>query len=138
MSKRKTKHRQRLRKLRRHKRALPELKEQRIGKCFRAGASPALTYGVEILGLDSAGLLQLRRDYCRQVQPFHGGVSLSAKLVLDGDPALRQAVAPALQWSRMVWMAASQPDTAVVSLQVLKSWWGNALLHIDIAALEWK
>ncbi|CAK0888616.1 unnamed protein product, partial [Prorocentrum cordatum] len=87
MFKRKAKHRQRLRKLRRYKRALPELKEQRIGKVFRAGARPALTCGVEILGLDNAELLQLRRDYCRQV---------------------------------------------------LKSWWDKALLHLDIAALEWK
>eukprot|EP00959_Pyramimonas_sp_CCMP1952_P267498 5593048-Pyramimonas_sp.AAC.1 len=66
MSKRKAKHRLRLLKLRRYNRALPELKEQRIGKVFRAGARPALTYGVDILGLDSAELLQLRRDYCRQ------------------------------------------------------------------------
>eukprot|EP00959_Pyramimonas_sp_CCMP1952_P304471 6372019-Pyramimonas_sp.AAC.1 len=80
MSKRKAKHRLRYLKLGRYTRASPELKEQRFGKVFRAGARPALTYGVEILGLVNAELLQLRRDYCRQAKPFHGGVSITAKL----------------------------------------------------------
>eukprot|EP00959_Pyramimonas_sp_CCMP1952_P030615 641647-Pyramimonas_sp.AAC.2 len=84
------------RELKRCKRAMPGARGQMIGKVFRSGARPALTYGVEILGLNNHELPQLRRDHCRQVKPSYGCVSLTAMLALDGDLALRQAAALAL------------------------------------------
>eukprot|EP00959_Pyramimonas_sp_CCMP1952_P346163 7250420-Pyramimonas_sp.AAC.1 len=36
-------------------------------------------------------------------------------------------MAPVLQWSRMVWMAVSQPTQAPVPLALLTTWWRRAV-----------
>eukprot|EP00959_Pyramimonas_sp_CCMP1952_P434918 9106794-Pyramimonas_sp.AAC.1 len=117
----------RLRKLRKFKKALAAKKTGRIGKIYRVGARPAYTFGVEVNGVNDVELLKLRRDYNKHVKPNHGGTSASAKLVLLGDPAATQALAPALQWSRMVWAATARPDTAAVPLALLEAWWRRAV-----------
>ena len=110
-----------------YKRAVPVQREARLGKVFRTGVRPALTYGTEVIGMTDSELTALRREYGRYVKPHHGGISASAKLVLGLDPAAKQALAPALQWARMVWAAVVKPDTALVTLDVLCSWWTQAL-----------
>ncbi|CAK0879619.1 unnamed protein product, partial [Prorocentrum cordatum] len=98
----------RLKKLRKFKKVLAAKKTERIGKIYRVGARPAYTFGVEVNGVNDAELLKLRRDYNKHAKPNHGGISASAKMVLLGDPAATQALAPALQWSRMVWAATAR------------------------------
>eukprot|EP00959_Pyramimonas_sp_CCMP1952_P264655 5533455-Pyramimonas_sp.AAC.1 len=83
-----------MRKLSKHKKAIPVKKDLRLGRIYRTGARPACTCGVEVNGLTDAELGDLRRAYGRQVKPHHGGTSATAKLALDGDPAIRQAIAP--------------------------------------------
>eukprot|EP00959_Pyramimonas_sp_CCMP1952_P456620 9473472-Pyramimonas_sp.AAC.2 len=108
-----------------------------MGRVFRVGARPGLTYGVEISGMTDAELTNLRREYGKFVKPFHGGVSAPAKLELEGDPAAKQAVAPALQWSRMIWAAVTQPDSALVPLATLCAWWSQALAGRALNDLQW-
>ncbi|CAK0826069.1 unnamed protein product [Prorocentrum cordatum] len=120
-------YKQRLRKLGRFRHRLPGQQTQRTAKVFRAGARPAATFGVEINGLTDRELHKLRTDFGKFRKPCHGGVSASAKVVLLGDPTVAIAMAPVLQWSRMVWMAVSQPEQAPVPLALLTTWWRRAV-----------
>ena len=55
--------------------------------------------------------------------PSHGGVSLTAKVALLGDSSARHAVAPAVQWCRMVWTAARRPELSLVShAELIRLW----------------
>eukprot|EP00959_Pyramimonas_sp_CCMP1952_P418860 8774251-Pyramimonas_sp.AAC.1 len=59
----------------------------------------------------------------RHEGPAHGGVSLAAKGVLLGDGSARFALAPAIQWCRMIWTASRRPDLSLVShAELLKLW----------------
>eukprot|EP00959_Pyramimonas_sp_CCMP1952_P326897 6842978-Pyramimonas_sp.AAC.1 len=59
---------------------------------------------------------KFRKGCQRQRKPDHGGVSASAKLVPLGDPASREALAPALQWCRVCWIANHWPQASTVPL----------------------
>eukprot|EP00959_Pyramimonas_sp_CCMP1952_P268895 5622434-Pyramimonas_sp.AAC.1 len=95
----------RMRKIRRFGKVITGNKVQSIGRVIRAGALPAATYGSEVVGLNNAEWLRCRRDAARGQLPAHGGVSLSSKTVLLGDGAAASAVAPAIQWCRMLWQS---------------------------------
>eukprot|EP00959_Pyramimonas_sp_CCMP1952_P305211 6387250-Pyramimonas_sp.AAC.1 len=62
--------------------------------------------------MSDSELVKFRKTCRSQRKPYHGGVSASAKLVLLGDPAAREALAPALQWRRMCWIANRCPQAA--------------------------
>ena len=49
--------------------------------------------------------------------PSHRGASLTAKRVLHGGPAWRQAVAPALQGSNSIWQSTVDPKSAHFSFR---------------------
>eukprot|EP00959_Pyramimonas_sp_CCMP1952_P101656 2126790-Pyramimonas_sp.AAC.1 len=53
--------------------------------------------------------------------PCHGGVSLTAKTALLGDPMWRSMVAPALAWAAAVWSTTAAPCTASFTLPQLRS-----------------
>ena len=127
----------RVKKIARYRKAIPTKKNERTGKIFRTGARPALTFGVEITGLSDSEWSKLRRQYFQFVKPCHGGISASSKAVLFDDPSSRQALAPALQWSRMIWQAVLAPDAALVSLDQLRQWWTQALHDRTLEDLEW-
>eukprot|EP00959_Pyramimonas_sp_CCMP1952_P013476 284265-Pyramimonas_sp.AAC.1 len=55
--------------------------------------------------MSDSELVKFRKTCQSQRKPYHGGISASAKLVLLGDPAVHEALAPALQWCRMRWIA---------------------------------
>eukprot|EP00959_Pyramimonas_sp_CCMP1952_P457525 9475082-Pyramimonas_sp.AAC.1 len=62
----------------------------------------AAQYGVEINRVDNQELLGLRRQAMPLLTPTTRCASLSAKLALHGGPAVREAMGPALQWSKMI------------------------------------
>eukprot|EP00959_Pyramimonas_sp_CCMP1952_P395290 8282714-Pyramimonas_sp.AAC.1 len=59
----------------------------------------------------------------RHEGPAHGGVSLTAKGVLLGGGSARFALAPAIQWCRMLWTASRRPDLSLVSHAELWKLW---------------
>eukprot|EP00959_Pyramimonas_sp_CCMP1952_P426584 8934637-Pyramimonas_sp.AAC.1 len=64
-------------------------------------------------------LAKFRKTFLSQRKPYHGGVSASAKLVRLWDPAVHEALAPALQWCRMCWIANHCPQAATVEFNEL-------------------
>ena len=71
-----------------------------------SGVLPAATYGAAISGFSDHELLQLRRIAAASMNPSAKGRSLSALLLLHGDPTWTAAVAPILQGVRAGWNAA--------------------------------
>ena len=51
--------------------------------------------------------------------PSHRGPSLTAKVVLHGDPVWKASVAPAIQWANVVWRATTQPSMTSLSVREL-------------------
>eukprot|EP00959_Pyramimonas_sp_CCMP1952_P032623 684304-Pyramimonas_sp.AAC.1 len=101
--------RQRFRKVRALRRRFKGPKETPFTKVTRQGVAPACSFGAEVLGLTASEWLSLRRLMARSTGPSHGGVSLRAKVALFGDSSGRLAMAPAIQWCRMIWTATRRP-----------------------------
>eukprot|EP00959_Pyramimonas_sp_CCMP1952_P359776 7533310-Pyramimonas_sp.AAC.1 len=55
--------------------------------------------------MDDTEWRKLRAAHARCRLPAHGGVSLTDKVVPNGDSSAKVAVAPAVQWCRMLWVA---------------------------------
>ena len=67
------------------------------------GVVSAATYGATVNGVSDRELLQLRRTAAAAMSPSARGRSLSALLILRGDPCWAAAVAPLTQWIRASW-----------------------------------
>ena len=100
--------------------------KSRLGRLYMVGIRPAVSFGAPVNGLSDSELLKLRRTLVSPITPCHGGVSLSAKLALMGDPAWKQAVAPVVAWVSAVWIAITQPQWARISIVELRSIWLQA------------
>eukprot|EP00959_Pyramimonas_sp_CCMP1952_P451026 9443172-Pyramimonas_sp.AAC.1 len=72
------------------------------------------------------------------VKACPGGISASARVVLEADPAGERAIARALQWPRVLWLAVACPADARVCLGQLQSWWIQALRGRAPHDLSWK
>eukprot|EP00959_Pyramimonas_sp_CCMP1952_P349913 7331455-Pyramimonas_sp.AAC.1 len=77
--------------------------------------------------MSNSELVKFRKTCQSQRKLYYGGVSASAKLVLLGDPAVHEALASALQWCRMCWIANHCPQAATVDFSELIQWWDNAV-----------
>ena len=97
--------------------------DSRFGKIFTTGIKMGSHYGVEVNGVDDDELLTLRRQALSFLGPMTRGASLRAKLVLHGEPMVREAMAPALQWCKMIWQACTFPASALVGLNELERLW---------------
>ena len=72
------------------------------------------------------------------VTPAHKGVSLTAKLVLHGDPAWRQAVAPALQWANSLWQSLTDPKGSHFSFRDhIRIWRAVSATSPELGPLVW-
>eukprot|EP00959_Pyramimonas_sp_CCMP1952_P269780 5640063-Pyramimonas_sp.AAC.1 len=60
-------------------------------KIYTAGVRPAAGYGAMVLGMSNTELQSLQRVLLAGKNPAHRGASLTAKLVLHGDPAWKQS-----------------------------------------------
>ena len=107
------------------RKAMPAGKS-RLGRLYMVGIRPAASFGAPANGLSDSELLKLRRTLVSPITPCHGGVSLSAKLALMGDPAWKQAVAPVVAWVSAVWIAITQPQWARISIVELRTIWVQA------------
>ena len=70
-----------------------------------SGVLSASTYGSAINGVSDSELRSLRRIAASAMTPSARGRSLSALLLLHGDPCWSAAVAPLTQWIRSAWKA---------------------------------
>ena len=75
-----------------------------------SGVLPAAIYGAAVSGMSDHELLQLRRISASAMTPAAKGRSLSALMLLRGDPTWTAAVAPLQQWVRAGWNAAQDKD----------------------------
>ena len=113
----------RLRKLRRFSSGMAGVdKAGTSRKIIRMGVVPAACYGAEIAGLDDGEWAKMRATHARGQLPAHGGISISAKLVLQGDGAGKLAVAPAVQWCRMLWIASTSEHSMTSVAHLLRLW----------------
>ena len=89
---------------------------------FSAGVLPAMSYGGEVNGFSDREWRSTQRVAGAALAGAVSGRSLTATLLLHGDPTWRLAVAPALRWHREVWRAslldAGDPDTAACAGRV--------------------
>ena len=92
-------------------------------KIYTASFRPAAGYGMEVWGCPPVEprKLQARAGAC--LSPFAGGSSLTAKLLIHGDPSATLAVAAAMKYAREVWRAGTCPGGQGKSLPQLKSAW---------------
>ena len=87
-------------------RSLRRLVGRRIARhVFAAGVAPAAGYGAEVNGVSDREWGVLRRVAGAATAPCTSGRSLTASLLLFGDPTWRAAVAPAARWQKEVWRA---------------------------------
>ena len=92
-------------------------------KVYTAGFKPAAGYGMEVWGCSPVELkkLQTRAGAC--LSPFAGGSSLTAKLLIHGDPSATLAVAAAVKYAREVWRAGTCSGGQGKSPPQLRSAW---------------
>ena len=74
-----------------------------------AGVRPQAFYGAEVHGATDWELTQYRRAAMRLVEPSARTCSLTARLLLLGDPAGKIPFACTVRWAEEVW-AASRPN----------------------------
>jgi len=94
-------------------------------KVFVAGILPAMTYGVEVLGVSNSELKDMQRQALQTMTPATRGRSKSAVFTAKGDPTWRPAVAPVLRWAKEVWEAVtpSYPAAPRIPLNRLREVW---------------
>jgi len=94
-------------------------------KVFVAGILPAMTYGVEVLGVSNIELKDMQKQALAAMTPATRGRSKSAVFTAKGDPTWRPAVAPVLRWAKEVWEAVSPsyPAAPRISLKQLREVW---------------
>ena len=80
-----------------------------------AGLLPQAAFAAEITGLTSQEWVRLRHAAAVGLGGRCGGRSTLRLLLLDGDPTIAAAIAPATRWAQEVW-AAAMGDQAVLSL----------------------
>jgi len=120
----------------------------RVAHVFVAGVRPLGTYGVEVTGVSDAELHRLNTMAFKAMSGNTAGRSRSATFLMQGLPFVKQAAAAMLRWASEVWVAASYPTAATMSLAKLRRcWraaerqrpsWRNARGPMGIAKLEAK
>ena len=78
-----------------------------VHKLSMTGGRPSLGYAAACYGLSNNQLLVRRRILAQTLRPAARGRSLSTLCLLHGDPAVNEAIAPAVAWSREVWDAST-------------------------------
>ena len=95
---------------RRHRRgsAIARLAGGRRGaKLFTAGTRPVATYAAEVSGIPSGTFRKLRRWGIAGITGMASTTSsLSAALLLDGDPCADASIACATRWAQEAWCSA--------------------------------
>ena len=97
---------------RRHKiRSLRRLVGPRItARVFASGVLPAMEYGAEVNGVSDKELHTIRTVAGHANASARSGRSLTASLLIRGDPTWRAMVAPVTRWQREIWRAASPAE----------------------------
>eukprot|EP00959_Pyramimonas_sp_CCMP1952_P251143 5249122-Pyramimonas_sp.AAC.1 len=83
----------RIRKVKFYRKRFKGRKEAPFHGICRAGVAFASSFGAEVLGPSQAEWVSHQRMICSSGAPCHGGVFLTAKLVLLGGESSRLAVA---------------------------------------------
>ncbi len=110
-------------------RVLAKVLGRRARTIFTVGVSPAVVYGAATHGLSDIEVRKLRRLATAATPPHTRLRSLTAALLLNKTPTAAAEVAPALQFSRMVWKAIIDPEQARMrrsGLVELRNWHESA------------
>ena len=93
-------------------------------RIYTSGLRPGAVFGAAVNGASDAELKRTRSILSSAHSPSHGGTSLTLKLALHGDPAWKLVVAPALQWSRILWQAVTDPTNALIdTVELVRLWY---------------
>ena len=98
----------------------------KLNKIYVQGCRPAVAFGSEINGVTKAEWKVLQRTLLAGQTLRQAGTSLTDRLCLIGDPAWKQAMAPARQWAMELWKAANFPDEANNTPADLVKQWNEA------------
>ena len=91
-----------------------------------AGLTPQAGYGTEVTGLSQEEWDKMRRAVAAGLGPKAGGRSLAVTLLMEGDPTIKVALAPALRWADEVWAAACGDKNACRLTQLIGMYHGAA------------
>ena len=100
--------------------------KHRVYRLHTAGQLPAASFGAAVNGFTDQQLQTCRRKVMRGQAPGDRGVSMTLRLVSFGDPLWREAVMPALEWSRQVWHALTDPANALCEIRELIDAWNSS------------
>ena len=75
-----------------------------------SGVITGATYGAAVHGFSDRELVQIQRVAASSMTPSAKGRSLTALLLVRGDPTWRAAVAPLQQWARATWNAETNAE----------------------------
>ncbi|HIE69537.1 MAG TPA: hypothetical protein EYP98_04890 [Planctomycetes bacterium] len=103
------------------KRQLPG-RSSRVSRIFTTAVRPAVAYGTRVNGASDAELLEARRLMLSATPPYARGTSLTAKLVLSGDPAWEMSCGPLLAWHDEAWRAARHDLHSLTLAQMNAAW----------------
>jgi len=100
----------------------------RAKRIYVSGVQLAMTYGAEVVGVADNEVKELRSVAAACMQPSTRGRSLSALFALQGGPALRPAMAPAMRWALEAWIAVTEGAAGGrhFSLETMRELWDDA------------
>ncbi len=101
----------------------------KVQRIFRTGVLPAAAYDAPIWGVSDSEVARLRRLAAAVMSPRARGRSLAMTHLWHGMPTAEVEVAPALQYAKMIWTAATRKEDAAArnsSLTDLRRQWDAA------------
>ena len=93
-------------------------------KIFRAGVRPQAFFGAEVSGVSDRELLGYRRAELSLRSPSARTCSLTARLLMLGDPAGPLPFTCILRWARELWAATGRraPPANLTATQLTRAW----------------
>ena len=80
-------------------------KKARVNRLYTVALLPSVAYGSMANGMSDAELKKLRASMLRSRPVYSQVMSTTKVLAIQGDPAWKEAVAPARAWVRLAWHA---------------------------------
>jgi len=90
---------------------------------FTSGVLPAIVYGAEVNGISDVELKKIRNISTAAMTGGTTGRSLSASLLLRGDPSWKAGVAPISRWHKEVWRVHHQGRKSNFTAQEIEEAW---------------
>jgi hypothetical protein len=105
--------------------------KQRVCRLFHGQLKAATAYGAAVNGFDDGEISSLRSTLLSESPPRQQGVSLTLRLAVLGDPAWKEALAPARTWARLVWSSLTAPLLGMPTTGELMRMWNASAKRVN-------